>query len=290
VIKIFIKIMKNGWLKVNLYKFDFSLFQDERKMNVFGKIKLFIQIIKVLKNWYVVPSIYLKRTDKEFETLITRTGIKIKIRINSTDLMAFTHVWIIKEYSKPGFEINDKDIVIDVGAHIGLFSLFASQFCKKGKIFSFEPIKENFELLKKNIEINEITNITFFNEAISDKTSKMTLYQNEDEAGHSKFVKTSKSMEVNSKSFKEFLDERKIDSYDLLKLDCEGSEYEIIESLPPNYFEKLKKIIIEYHLADTEPDLIKNLKLKLVNLSYKISIKPLFDDIGFLYAKNEKLL
>jgi len=282
--------MKNGWLKVNLYKFDFSLFQDERKMNVFGKIKLFIQIIKVLKNWYVVPSIYLKRTDKEFETLITRTGIKIKIRINSTDLMAFTHVWIIKEYSKPGFEINDKDIVIDVGAHIGLFSLFASQFCKKGKIFSFEPIKENFELLKKNIEINEITNITFFNEAISDKTSKMTLYQNEDEAGHSKFVKTSKSMEVNSKSFKEFLDERKIDSYDLLKLDCEGSEYEIIESLPPNYFEKLKKIIIEYHLADTEPDLIKNLKLKLVNLSYKISIKPLFDDIGFLYAKNEKLL
>ena len=257
-------------------------------MNWIGKIKLFIKIIIILKNWYVIPSLYFNNSNTEFATLITRTGVKIKIRTNSTDLMAFTHVWVIGEYSKKGFEINDNDSIIDVGAHIGLFSLFASQFCKKGKIFSFEPIKENFELLKENIRINDITNISLFNEAISNTTSKITLYQNEDEAGHSKFIKTSKSIQVNSKAFKEFIDEREIEKCGLLKLDCEGSEYEIIESLPPKYFEKFKKIIIEYHLADTKPNLIRNLKANLINSSYDISIKPIFEDIGFVYAKKHK--
>jgi FkbM family methyltransferase len=257
-------------------------------MNLFRKLQVFIEMIKVVKNWHVIPSIYFKLTNKELVTLITRTGIKIKIRTSSTDLMAFTNVWVIKEYSKLGFEIKDEDTVIDVGAHIGLFSLFASQFCKKGKIFSFEPIKENFELLKENIRINDITNISLFNEAISNTTSKITLYQNEDEAGHSKFIKTSKSIQVNSKAFKEFIDEREIEKCGLLKLDCEGSEYEIIESLPPKYFEKFKKIIIEYHLADTKPNLIRNLKANLINSSYDISIKPIFEDIGFVYAKKHK--
>jgi len=257
-------------------------------MNVLEKIKLIIKIIKILKNWYVFPSVYLKLTNNEFTTLITRTGIKIKIRTNSTDLMAFTHVWIIEEYSRPGFEISDDDIVIDIGAHIGLFSLFASQFCKKGKIFSFEPINENFELLKENIKINEISNIYLFNNAVSDTSSTITLYQSEDDSGHSKFIKTSKSVKVISKSLKEFLDENKIEQCDLLKLDCEGSEYEIMKSLPLKYFEKFKKIIIEYHLADSKPQLIEELKIKLKNLSYTISIKTLFEDIGFLYAINNK--
>jgi FkbM family methyltransferase len=257
-------------------------------MNWIGKIKLFIKIIIILKNWYVIPSLYFNNSNTEFATLITRTGVKIKIRTNSTDLMAFTHVWVIGEYSKKGFEINDNDSIIDVGAHIGLFSLFVSQFCKKGKIFSFEPIKENFELLKENIKINEIKNISIFNEAVSDISSKITLYQNEDEAGHSKFIKTSNSVQVNAISIKEFFDNENIENCNLLKLDCEGSEYEIIESLPENYLKKVDKIIIEYHLADTKPELLEELKSKLINLSYNISIKPLFDNIGFIYAKKTR--
>ena len=81
-----------------------------------------------------------------------RSGIKIMLRVNSTDLMAFTHVWLLKEYERPGFEIKNNDIIIDIGGHIGLFALYSSQFCKSGKIYCFEPIKENFDMLKSNIE------------------------------------------------------------------------------------------------------------------------------------------
>ena len=49
--------------------------------------------------------------------------------------MALTNVWLTQEYLDDDFYIEDDDIVLDIGGHIGLFALFASQFCKKGKIF-----------------------------------------------------------------------------------------------------------------------------------------------------------
>ena len=70
----------------------------------------------------------------------------------------------------------------------------------------------------------------------------------------------------------------------MLKLDCEGSEYEIIEGLKDENFKKIEKMIIEYHLADSNPEMLKNLEKKLKRFSYNVSIDPLFKDIGFLYA------
>ena len=115
-------------------------------MIFFSKLKIFLNSRTIFKNWYVYPTIYYKLTSKKFSILETKSGIKIKLRTNSTDLMALTHVWLIGEYKRKNFEINPDDVVIDVGGHIGLFSLYASQFCKSGKIFTFEPVKENINI------------------------------------------------------------------------------------------------------------------------------------------------
>ena len=147
--------------------------------NFFEKIKIFFTAIKLLENWYLYPLVYFKLIIRNHIIFKTKTGLKIRIRINSTDFMAFTHVWLIQEYSSDKFKINNDDVVLDIGAHIGLFSLFASQFCKNGKIFCFEPIKENYEELLKNIEINNIQNIIPFNNAVSSKTEKTKIYLNE---------------------------------------------------------------------------------------------------------------
>ena len=64
----------------------------------------------------------------------------------------------------------------------------------------------------------------------------------------------------------------------------EGSEYEIIKNLPKEYFKKIKKMIIEYHMADTHPELLSELMEILESHNYKIETKKLFNDIGFLYA------
>lgn len=248
------------------------------------KLKIIIKVIKLFKNWWMYPIVYLKLTKKPTVVFETKEGIKILIRVNSTDIMALTHVWLIEEYSKYNFKIEKMDTIIDVGAHIGLFSLHASQICKNGKIYAFEPIKENYNILKSNVQLNNFLNIQAENCAISNSSSKITIYENNDESGHSKFIETNNPIEVTSKSLNDIFDNKKIKKCNLLKLDCEGSEYEIIDDLKDEYFEKIEKMVIEYHLADSNPELLENLKKKLKKKLYEISIEPLFEDIGFLYA------
>ena len=125
------------------------------------KINIILRLMRVFKNWYIFPSIYLKLTKNETVIFETKKGTKMKIRVNSTDLMALINVWAVEEYSNEEFKIKNNDTVIDIGGHIGLFSLYASEKCKSGKIFTFEPVKENFDLLKENIKINNAIKITF---------------------------------------------------------------------------------------------------------------------------------
>ena len=202
--------------------------------------------------------------------------------------MALTHVWLIEEYKRPDFEINPSDTVIDVGAHIGLFTLYASQFCNKGRIFSFEPVKENFELLLENVKSNNLEQVKIFNLAVSNSNESIKLYINDDESGHSMFSQSSKSTVVDSISLKKFFDDNHIEHCNFLKLDCEGAEYEIIKNLPFSYFKKIDKIVIEYHMADSHPELLTELKENLANQNFKIETKLLFPDIGFLNPKKTK--
>jgi len=199
--------------------------------NLIKKIKIILVARKLFHNWYLYPLVYFNLIKQSHVVFETRNGLKIMLRVNSTDLMAFTHVWLIQEYSAPGFELHDDDIILDIGAHIGLFSLFASQFCKNGKIFCFEPIKENYEQLMNNIKINDIKNIVPFNNAVSSKTGKIKIYLNEDESGHSMFLKNSNYVEVDSISIIDIFEKNIIEKCNFLKLDCEGAEYEIVDLL-----------------------------------------------------------
>ena len=198
--------------------------------------------------------------------------------------MALTHVWLIGEYKSENFDIKDTDIIIDIGGHIGLFSLYASQFCKNGLIYSFEPVPENYNLLIDNIQSNDLNQIKTFNLEVSNSNSNVKLYLNDDEAGHSIFSKSSKTITVDAISLQQIFDDNNIENCNFLKLDCEGTEYEILQNLPLSYFNKIEKIVIEYHMADSHPELLENLKKLLISQNYSLKTKKLFSDIGFLYA------
>jgi len=254
-------------------------------LDFFSKIRIFARSWNILKNWYLYPLVYFKLTKKDYVVFETRSGLKIKIRVNSTDLMAFTHVWMIQEYSDDNFSINNDDVIIDVGAHIGLFALFASQFCKNGKIFCYEPIKENYKILIENIEMNQIQNIFPNNLAVTKETSRVKIFLNDDQSGHSMFIQNKNFVEVDSKSLSDIFIDNGIKECDFLKLDCEGAEYEIIESLPSDLFTKINKTAIEYHMVDTKPELLEQLINKFKQFSFSVHTRSLFADIGFLFAK-----
>ncbi len=255
------------------------------KYNFFSKMQIFFNSRKIFKNWHIYPKVYYNLINDEYVIFETKTNLKIKIRTDSTDLMALTNVWMINEYSIEDFQIAQNDTIIDIGAHIGLFSLLVSQFCKTGKIFSFEPINDNFNLLVSNLKLNQTENIHPFNLAVSKNTSSVNLFLNSDQSAHSIFSSDSESITVESISLQRIFDENKISSCKLLKLDCEGAEYEIIDSLPLEYFDRIQNIAIEYHVADSKPELAKDLISKIKNAGFTIKTRPHHNDMGFLIAK-----
>lgn len=254
--------------------------------SLFEKLSILKKSIQVFKNWIIFPLLYYNLIQKNFIIFKTRTNKTIKIRNHTTDLMALTNVWLIEEYNIPNFKIKSNDIIIDVGAHIGLFTLYASQFCSKGSIYSFEPDKENYELLLENVKLNNLQDVRSFNLAVSNSNESVKLYLNDDESGHSIFSQSSQSTMVNSISLKKVFDDNHLKHCDFLKLDCEGAEYEIIKTIPLDYLKKINKIIIEYHSADINPDLFSDLQKKLTNNNFKIDIKPSNSGMGIIYAQN----
>jgi len=249
-----------------------------------NKLKVFLESRKFFKNWYLYPLIYLKISKSEFKIFETNSGFKMKIRVKSTDLMQLTTIWVIREYDIPEFEIKDDDTIIDIGGHIGLFTIFCKQYSNKGKIFCYEPFIENYNILEDNIKMNNLNNVISNNMAVSKIDGTIPIYLSSDESGHSILEKNSSSIQVKSISLKKIFDINNIKKCNLLKLDCEGSEYEIIESLPENYFEKIDKIIIEYHFAKKYPDLYTKLVKKLESMSFSFSIKKIDDDMGMIFA------
>lgn len=254
------------------------------KLGIFSKFRILVKSSNIFKNWYLFPLVYFNLTKKPHIVFETKSGLKLKIRTQSTDLMALTNVWLTQEYTHQGFDIKNNDLVLDIGAHIGLFALFASQFCKGGKIFCFEPIKENYELLLENIKLNNIENIFPYNVAVTKTTSHVKIFRNDDESGHSMFLDNENFVTVDSKSLNDIFLENEIHNCDFLKLDCEGAEYEIIDSMLPDHIKKIKKTVIEYHLADKKPELLERLIHKLQKASFNVNTRPLFSDIGFLFG------
>ena len=78
----------------------------------------------------------------------------------------------LKDHVKVG------DTVLDVGAHIGLFSVISSRLCgNSGKVLSFEPARETFALLQQTIRINDLSNLIIPRQAaVSDRSGKITFY------------------------------------------------------------------------------------------------------------------
>lgn len=135
---------------------------------------------------------------------------------------------IVKNEIKPG------DIVIDVGANIGYYTLiFAKLVGKTGKVIAFEPEPKNFQLLKKNIAINELTNVIIEQKIVSDKNEKIKLFLADSGiVGHriNPIKNTTNFIEVDSVTLDNYLQINNLNKkINFLKIDVEGAEMQVLE-------------------------------------------------------------
>jgi len=136
----------------------------------------------------------------------------------------------LRQYLKKGM------VFIDVGAHIGLYTIFAAPLIgKQGKIFSFEPSNREFKILKKNTK--RMKGVTALRLALSDSNKDKTLHIADDyHSGHNTIeqftypeTKTVSSEEVPAITLDEFSSGHNLTRLDVLKIDVEGHESSVID-------------------------------------------------------------
>jgi len=129
-------------------------------------------------------------------------------------------------------QIFDGNVVVDIGASIGYYTvLFAKIVGEKGQVFAFEPEHENFNILKKNIEVNNFKNVVIENIAISDKIGHLPLKVEKDGSHKIIYDDSKENMyEIKSTTLDEYF--KQFDNkIDFIKMDAEGSEYFILQGM-----------------------------------------------------------
>ncbi|NOZ81736.1 MAG: FkbM family methyltransferase [Candidatus Micrarchaeota archaeon] len=187
----------------------------------------------------------------------------------------FNEVYKEKVYDFFGFD--KKWTVVDVGAHVGFFTIKASKLCKK--VVAIEPEISNFEVLLNHIKLNNAKNIIPLNVAAWNENKIKKFYISEYHGTHSLIFGGKKYRYVPCYTLSTILDSLNIDMVDLVKVDVEGAEVEVIKSISP---ERVKRWIIsaEHHKPKDELKLVVK---ELKNLDYDVRINK-----NIVYARREK--
>lgn len=186
---------------------------------------------------------------KEFELDLNIGDRKLHIRF---DLDSPVHQSILAELQQTGaYEaatskflfraLRPGDTFIDVGAHIGFFSLLASFVVgPEGKVIAVEPTDENYAQLDHNINLNKLDHIHPVKSVISDTDGEATFYLNKDnDGGHAlwdpsahplnqKTRDSPESMTVRSMTLQSLMNDFDCSHVRLIKIDTEGAEAKIL--------------------------------------------------------------
>lgn len=196
--------------------------------------------------------------------------------------------WTYKELHEFEYkDLNFKDeIVIDIGANTGATSIYFALNGAK-KVYAIEPMPKTYSILVKNIEINGLEEKCIpLNIGIGKRS---ILKVNPDTSGlgatiekASKIPKNLIPKTVEIKSLSDLINDLNLKSC-VIKLDCEGCEYDALLDLNNETFSHIKEIILEYHHGN------KNLIRYLNDMGYNVIFKSYGYRVGILYAKRNRM-
>jgi FkbM family methyltransferase len=180
-------------------------------------------------------------------------GIELVIRDHCQSLAA---QFIASEMKRNCYQLDkisfaDKDVVIDIGAHVGIFDCYLAKRFPFLTIIAFEPVPRNFSNLLLNIRENRVTGIQSFNEAVSCTGKTVSLnVSSRNTGGASAFNVNSNDphlfpVDVRSRTLDSIFKDFSISRCKLLKIDCEGAEYEILTCA--TVLERIEYLRGEFH-------------------------------------------
>jgi FkbM family methyltransferase len=248
-------------------------------------MKRYYRLFKTFKNW----PLYLayKYGFADLKTLIfeTRNGVIAEVPIRL--LQTFKEIFMDECYMA-GMErdIAPNSTVIDIGANAGYFTLFAASVFPQAKLFSFEPVPVNYALLRRHADLNASKKIICFPQAVAGYSGEISLtFDSSDSFTTSATMFSPRkamqsSLSVSCTTLKKIMDENGIAKCELLKMDCEGAEYDILYNCPTEYLRRIDQIAMEVHHGERENQNIEALEIFLRQQGFLTRRRP----VGMLWA------
>lgn len=256
------------------------------------------------KNWAEVITATVKR--QEPTQVILKNGLTIEAEVGLRFLVR--EIFFKKVYNLPYLPLEDHDIVVDIGANNGVFTLFAASITDN-IVYAFEPSPRNLAVLRRNISLNRLPHLIVHGCAVSDKVGSAKLFLNPADGQQnllSAYIHPDKieqykaatdltyllapsgqsetCIEVPTTTLQEIMDSNHLERIDFLKLDCEGAEGSILQATPSAYLNQVRKIAMEFHdhLSELDHAALQNL---LERVGFTIQLK--WDGkspLGYIYA------
>lgn len=182
------------------------------------------------------------------------------IYIPKNELFRLKNIFQEQEYCLPEkTKILNDSVIVDIGANIGSFALYANTWNNNARIHCFEPNPQVYPLLKINTQNYE--NISTYFYGLGNKEETLTLYQNPHNTGAcstSFKYEGSGKVSVEIKVALKQIEKLKIHDIYVLKIDTEGAEVPILENLQSNY-DNINIIMLEYHSSKDRNKIISML-------------------------------
>ena len=187
-------------------------------------------------------------------------------------------------------QVNKGDIIVDVGANIGYYTiLFADKVGKKGKVIAIEPDPINFEILQKNIKENNLFNVVAVQAAVGKENKKMNIYESEENYGDHRMWGDGgrKTVSVFCRRLDDLLKDLGYEKIDLMKVDTQGWEPEVFAGAKKTIEKDLPIIFFEYSPASYK--LAKLSEMEMMSWLKKLYKKFWWiDEWLYIYRRLEK--
>ena len=259
-----------GWQRVSSDKSDILYFHGNKNLDF---TKTMTDFIYAKKNNIFHDTLYFfveENTIKDFTPMVGVHGGTLEIASKyGWDCAIFHEVYNLNDYAKiDGVKVQEKDIVVDLGGNIGMFTRYAHHM-GASKIITFEPDRRYFKILKQNAPKNTI----LFNAAIGDKLDKLTLTESDHLGGSNLWCEKNPLLsqyDVNVYTLDYIIKTGLIPKIDFLKVDIEGSEIMALNGISDENLKNIRNIVVEYHHEHLKFDeqLRNNFIERLTNLGF----------------------
>ena len=208
-----------------------------------------LRYARYYRNWRELER--ARAAHRKPERAVLRDGTLFEAPAGVNPLRVLTPVFHKHVYTPRGFEIRPDDAVVDVGANIGAFAVFAAQRTR-GRVLAVEPHPDNAEHLRRNLRVNHCERAEVAECAVSDAPGTLPLFIGTSGTTHQltplgKDAGGGEAVDVRVATLPELLAEHGFERVDFLKLDCEGAEGVILPTLPGTWLAAIRTISLEFH-------------------------------------------